>query len=317
MQNPILRRTTVCLLAAAALFFIVLTAVQEAEARAPRGGRSFSGSRTFYRPSAPLRTSPGTGSSTFNRQPFGGGSFMRGLGGGLLGGMIGGMLFGRPAYGGMGGFGGSGIGLIEIMLFGGLAWFLFKRFSQTSGTRRFQQGGGRRSGWDDYDYHPKAEIDDRGAMPDIAPAGVGGQGIAAVRRSDPSFDPDLFLEGAQDIFFKVQAAWMRQDLSLAEGLIGDRLSAEYRRQMDDLKTRGRINRLENIAVRSVKIVDAGVDQGHAWVMVDFTANLLDYTVNDQTGEVVEGDSANPVKFHERWTFAAPEGTSAWKLEGIE
>ena len=315
MQNLILRRTAVCLLAAVALLFIVSTAVPDAEARALRGGRSFSRSRTFSRPAAPLRTSPGTGSSAFNRQPFGGGSFMRGLGGGLLGGMIGGMIFGRPAYGGMGGYGGSGIGLIEILIFGGLAWFLFKRFNRRSGARPFQERFDRRSGWDDFD--PKVQIDDRGAMPDIAPAGVGGQGIETVRRSDPNFDPDLFLEGAQDIFFKVQAAWMRQDLSLAGGLIGDQLAAEYQPRMDDLKTRGLVNRLENIAVRSVKIVDAGVDQGHAWVMVDFTANLLDYTVNDKTGELVEGDPTNPVKFHERWTFAAPEGTSAWKLEGIE
>jgi predicted lipid-binding transport protein (Tim44 family) len=31
---------------------------------------------------------------------------------------------------------------------------------------------------------------------------------------------------------------------------------------------------------------------------------------------VEGDPATPVKFEENWTFAAPEGTSDWKLEGV-
>ena len=262
-----------------------------------------------------MRSAPGGGSAAFNRQPFGGSSFMRGLGGGLLGGMIGGMLFGGSAHGAMGGIGGSGIGLIEILLFGGLAWFLFKRFVRPSGSRasrsRFDQPGG----WNVQDL--PGRIGEAQAMPDIAPAGsAGAGGLEAVRRSDPNFDPDLFLEGVQDIFFKIQAAWMRRDLAPVEGLVGEDLAAEYRRQMADLKTHGRVNRLENIAVRSVQIVDAGLDQGHAWITVEFNANLLDYTVDENTGDIVEGDATQPVKFQERWTFAAPEGTSAWKLEGI-
>jgi predicted lipid-binding transport protein (Tim44 family) len=236
------------------------------------------------------------------------------MAGGLLGGMIGGMIFGRPAHGGMGGFGGSGIGLIEILLLGGLAWFLFKRFLRPANARPSAGAYSRQSPYQTFDA--SAQPYDEGPMPDIAPASGVGQGIEAVRRSDPHFDPDLFREGAQDIFFKIQAAWMRQDLSPADGLIGDDLAAEYRRQMEEMKARGVVNRLENIAVRSVEIIDAGLDRGQAWVTVKFTANLLDYTVNSQSGEIIEGDPATPVKFEESWTFAAPEGTSDWKLEGV-
>ena len=301
----------------AALLFVAVTAAQEAEARAPRGGRSFSGSRTFSRPapSQPSGSPTFNRPSTFARQPLGGGSFMRGLAGGMLGGMIGGMLFGRPAHGGMGGFGGSGIGLIEILLFGGLAWFLFRRFL------RPPRSPGRSSGPstdapDPYDA-PTAIYDQGGPMLDIPPAEGPAAGLTAVRRSDPRFDPDLFREGAQDVFFKVQAAWMRRDPALLAPLVGEDLLAAYRREMEDLRARGRVNRLENIAVRTVEIVDAGLDRGYAWVVVRFTANLLDYTVDEASGQVVEGDATAPVKFAERWTFAAPEGTSDWKLEGIE
>lgn len=316
VQNPVVRRAAAHALAAVALLFIALVAVDQAEARAPRGGRSFSGSRTFSRPSAPPRSAqqPPAGSQTFNRQPFGSGSFVRGMAGGLLGGMIGGMIFGRPAHGGMGGFGGSGIGLVEILLLGGLAWFLFKRFMRPANTGASAGAYSRGPGHPTFDA--TVQPYDDGPMPDIAPASGASRGTEAVRRSDPRFDPDLFREGAQDIFFKVQAAWMRQDLSLADGLLGDDLAGEYRRQMEEMKARGVVNRLENIAVRSVEIIDAGLDRGQAWVTMKFTANLLDYTVDAQTGEVVEGDSATPVKFEENWTFSAPEGSSDWKLEGV-
>jgi len=316
IQDSVLRRLVACALAAVAVLFITLVAVENAEARAPRGGRSFSGSRTFSRPSAPPRSAqqPPAGSATFNRQPFGSSSFMRGMAGGLLGGMIGGMIFGGPAHGGMGGFGGSGIGLIEILLLGGLIWFIFKRFIRPT---RQQASAGSHGGSGPYRaFDTTATPYDDGPMPDIAPVSTTASGIAVVRRSDPHFDPDLFREGAQDIFFRIQAAWMRQDLSLVDGLIGEDLASEYRRQLEEMKARGVINRLENIAVRSVEIIDAGCDRGFAWITVKFTANLLDYTVDAKTEKVVEGDPTTPVKFEENWTFAAPEGTSDWKLEGI-
>jgi predicted lipid-binding transport protein (Tim44 family) len=52
------------------------------------------------------------------------------------------------------------------------------------------------------------------------------------------------------------------------------------------------------------------------VTVFFTANLLDYTVDDKTGQVVAGDKLNPLKFQEFWTFCRDVGTSRWQLSAI-
>ena len=311
---------TLAISAVAVMAVLLILAPESADARARFGGRSFSRSRSFSRPATPRktfnynRTSPGS----FSRR--GSSSFMRGLGGGLLGGFLGSMFFGRPAYG-MGGFGGSGIGLFELLIFGGIAWFLFKRLARPAAPR----------GPDRFNFQSFGETDSRSASPvvDIPPAGPGARGlgpdtdsdaargIAEIRRSDPRFDPALFKEGAQDIFFKVQAAWMRRDLSSVQGIIGSQLAEEYRSQFDDMRANGTVNRLENIAVRSLDIVDAGIEAGYAFVVVDFTANLLDYTVEEATGRVLSGSDSEPVKFQERWTFGAPVNTSDWRLEGIE
>jgi hypothetical protein len=58
----------------------------------------------------------------------GGSSFLKGVGGGLVGGMIGNMLFSGPGYsGGSGGgdVGGNGIGFFELLILGGLVFFLY------------------------------------------------------------------------------------------------------------------------------------------------------------------------------------------------
>jgi predicted lipid-binding transport protein (Tim44 family) len=49
----------------------------------------------------------------------------------------------------------------------------------------------------------------------------------------------------------------------------------------------------------------------------FRENLLDYTVEEAAGKVIEGNSSEPVKFLERWAFSKSADSSQWKLEGVQ
>jgi predicted lipid-binding transport protein (Tim44 family) len=50
--------------------------------------------------------------------------------------------------------------------------------------------------------------------------------------------------------------------------------------------------------------------------VKFYANLLDYTIDETTGQVVSGSKTEPVKFEEYWTFTRPVGNNPWQLSAI-
>jgi predicted lipid-binding transport protein (Tim44 family) len=142
------------------------------------------------------------------------------------------------------------------------------------------------------------------------------EGLAQIRETDPGFDPAYFKEVASDVFFQVQAGWMRRDLDSYRHLLGDQLAGEYAGHFAEMESKGHINKLESIAVRSVEVVEAGSDGREDFVTVLFTASLLDYTVDDKTGAVVAGSDSVPVKFEEKWTWARPVRTQEWKLEGI-
>ena len=77
-----------------------------------------------------------------------------------------------------------------------------------------------------------------------------------------------------------------------------------------------INRLENIAVRKVEPAEVWQESGRDFITVLFTANLLDYTVDDKSGKLIDGDKLNPVKFQEFWTFSRDAGSRQWQLAGI-
>jgi len=298
-------------------FFLVLIALMFieagisadfADARSRSGGRSFSRSTPTSRPPATNQSSPG--SQTPNKSGFG-----SGLAGGLLGGALGGMLFGSM----FGAGGGSGMGIFPLLLLGGIGYFVYKRLIKPPISRPgqgyqspIQFPGSFFSGNQPAGLDATVSPPPPGALP-----GSLDEGLAMIRQTDPAFDANYFVEVASDVFFKVQAGWMRRDIASYRHLLGDGLAAEYERQFEEMGQLGHINKLESISIRKVEIVSAGKENGEDFVTVLFTANLLDYTVDERSGALVEGSMTDPVKFAEEWTWARPVGTEAWKLEGLK
>jgi predicted lipid-binding transport protein (Tim44 family) len=301
-------------------FFLVLFALtfleagitaDYADARSRSGGRSFS--RSAPAPKAPATNQSAPGSQTPGKSGFG-----SGLAGGLLGGALGSMLFGSMF--GMGS--GSGMGILPLLLLAGAGYFFYKRFikPRTSGD----VPGYRPSTQAPGSFFPGSQTGagmNGMSSPPPPPADVFSgsldQGLAQIRQTDPGFDEKYFVEVASDVFFKVQAGWMRRDIASYRHLLGETLAAQYERQFAEMRQLGHINKLESISIRKVEIMAAGKENGEDFVTVLFTANLLDYTVDEHSNALVEGSMADPVKFAEEWTWARPIGTEAWKLEGIK
>lgn len=315
------------------LFFGLFTlAESNAWARAGGGGSSGSrGSRSFSSPSTPAAPSPSRpfsspgsmpgaapqpSSGSFSRSPF-----LQGLAGGVAGGFLGNMLFGSSGVAApMGGHGGGGMGFFDIVILGLLAYFGWKFYRRW----RFQKEAASYYG-DATSPHIEAPY----ARTEATPYYGGGsqesyagtfndleRGLEQLRRVDPAFDEDAFKELAQDMFFRIQAGWMNRGLEGIESLMTGEMAKFFRDSFEEMKQKGRINRLENIAVRKVEFSEAWQETGKDYITIFFTANLLDYTVDDRTGQVLEGDKLNPVKFQEFWTFTRDIGGSRWQLSAI-
>jgi len=279
-----------------------------AEARSFSGGRLFRSPAPTYRAPA-QKVAPQSPPPRSTTAPAGG--FGRGLAGGLLGGALGALLFGS-----LFGMGGHGVGLLPILLLAGVAYFLFRSFKQSGPAPDYSTGATGTS------YRPTVDTDfeigsgTAGGPPPVPEHSLA-QGLAQIRRSDPDFDDKYFAEVASDVFFRIQAGWVSRDLGSYRHLLGDRLAAEYDVHFAEMRAKRQINKLDNIAVRGVEVVDAGSDGREDYVTILFTANVLDYTIDELSGAVVGGSNSRPVKFAERWSWARPVGTQDWRLEGIE
>jgi predicted lipid-binding transport protein (Tim44 family) len=96
----------------------------------------------------------------------------------------------------------------------------------------------------------------------------------------------------------------------------EELLATFGTQIEAARAKRQINKLENITVRSSDLTEAWQEQGKDYITVRLLANLLDYTVDETTGAVLEGSDSTPVKFEEYWTWVRPVGPNVWRLSAI-
>jgi predicted lipid-binding transport protein (Tim44 family) len=287
----------------------VLVAMPAADAWARAGSGGSRGSRSYSAPVAPSPVTPTSPSrslqpapapSPARPSPFGG--FMGGLGGFLVGGLLGGLLFG-----GLGrGFG--GIGVLDLLLIG-VAIFLLVRML---GRRRQVEEpayatayGGTQAG---------------AAAPEMeTPAGLSelDRGIGHIRQMDPSFDPDLVATLAREGFARVQAALTARDLSPVADRLTARMFSDLKAQVDRLRDARQTDRMEQIEVKRAEVTEAWQEGGQDFATVYLEGSLVDYTVDDASGAVVEGSRTIAQQFEEFWTFTRAVGPNGWKLSAIQ
>jgi predicted lipid-binding transport protein (Tim44 family) len=209
------------------------------------------------------------------------------------------------------GGGGGGIGFLEILLLGLGAYLLFRFI-------RGRKKNAPPAAYQDNYTPPPYPQQESYATPASAPVQGVEAGLSHIQSMDARFDPAAFKDWGQDLFFKIQAAWQNQDLGPVLPFLGSEIKEMFSRDLEEQRSRGQVNRLENIAVRSVDITEAWQEEGKDFITVFFYANLLDFVEDRKTGAVVSGSKAEPVKFREYWTFVRPVGGgNTWQLSAIQ
>jgi len=309
-----------------AVFFLSCVILETAADARAGGGRS-SGSRGFssgtrssgsgstYNRSTPSQGTNPAQQPTAPQQTSPGRSFLYGLGGGLAGSMLGSLLFGRSGYGGMGG-GGGGFGfgdIIILLIIAGILYWVYKRYKA---KKAMQMSSSSATGYSSYSSNEQPAYDYGNTGYGAQPAGDPvGEGLRHIASTDPSFNENAFCEIAEDLFFKIQGGWTRRDLTPISDLLTPQMRETLQADIDRYLADKKINRLENIAVRNVEIVDAVQDQGEEYLTVRYTASLLDFET-DESGKLISGSSTDPVKFLEYWTYTRKVGDRSWRLAGI-
>lgn len=295
---------------------LFLTATTDAWARAKSGGSR--GSRTYSAPTRPAPGSPDVPASPSRAQTpspspqrpglFGGlGGFGGILGGLLLGGLLGGLLFGAHGF---------GIGLLDILLVGGGLFLLVTMLKR----RQAREPAYAMAGQPTMAGQPSTETGWTRPVAVEAPAAEVSdltRGVSHLRTLDPAFDPATLVTLASRIFVRVQEGVMARDLTPLRDYLSPDMLAVLQAQCDQLKSSRHTNRIERIEVRGAELTEAWQEGGRDYATVGIQASLVDYTVDDATGRVIDGSQTQPQVAEEFWTFTRPVGPQPWRLAAIQ
>ncbi len=287
--------------------------------------RSF-GSRSRFGSFGSRRS--GFGRRGFTRRPAFGGfgrSMFAGMGGFFLGSMFGRMLFPGMGYGGAGGF-----GLLEmILIFGGI--FLLMRFIRNRSFARSSNYSHGHVGVQTDPYqvgtgygHDDRSDDDSGygsggrASEEDTDAGrVVDEGLRNISNADNSFSADSFSKQMRKNFMLFQEAYSSRDVSTIKDLVDGDILKSCEIDIEEMRREKTINKLENINIEKSEFVEVWQEKGFDFITVRYEVSLLDYVVNEDSGDHVSGSASAPIHFIEHWTWARKTGPNGWLLSAIE
>jgi predicted lipid-binding transport protein (Tim44 family) len=298
MFRNMLRKMSFWALALFTLAFIYLL-TDTAEARRMGGGRSFGSSPSYQRSApSPQRSTNQTAQSQPSKQgqaapaapasPFG--RFGGMLGGFLMGGLLGSLLFG-----GMNGFGGPG--LLDILIVGGLLFFLF-RFLRARRMATQAAGASAFSGAAFQDVQPQESwgTSGYGQAPQPIPSSFEPSAVPA------GFDQKEFLKGAKAVYTRLQQSWDKRDLNDIREFTSPEVFQEIRRQAEEDPNPGRTE----VVLVNATLMEVKNDGGQSVASV-----LYDVLMRESADETMSK------QVREIWHFRENAPGSLWTLEGIQ
>jgi hypothetical protein len=121
-------------------------------------------------------------------------------------------------------------------------------------------------------------------------------------RVDPSFTRESIEKRLQWIFGTMQRAWSSLEWKRARPCLTDRLWNAQTYWIEAYRQQGLRNITENARITNVELVRVSYDRWYQSVTVRVHATGLDYTIQQQNGEVVGGNRKKERAYTEYWTL---------------
>ena len=207
---------------------------------------------------------------------------------------------------------------VDILIFAAIALFLVFRLRSILGSRDgFEQPNQPRQNEKGAEQAQTDQDENVIEMPFAkkAPAmRANGSGLAALKRLDPSFDEDQFLQGAGSAFPMILNAYAEGDLAQLRRLLGYELLDQFGEAIRQRQADGDSLTLSLDELKDVQLLDAEVVDGIASVTVSF-ASVQTRTLMDKSGEILEDESISGEEMVDIWVFERDieDKNPNWKL----
>ncbi|MBO0710828.1 MAG: Tim44 domain-containing protein [Acetobacteraceae bacterium] len=193
---------------------------------------------------------------------------------------------------------------IDLVLFAMIAGFLVLRLRGILGRRTgferqarpYQSPGVEQAPTIDGRAEPVAQA--ARATPD--PASPVGQTIARMQRIDRTFDPERFLDGAEQAFRMIVEAFAAGNREPLRNLLSEEMYRAFSTVIDTREQAGQRQKTEIRTIQSATIEEAELRDNTGSLTVRFVSDQVSVT-NDRDGQIVAG-AESVTEITDIWTF---------------
>jgi predicted lipid-binding transport protein (Tim44 family) len=194
--------------------------------------------------------------------------------------------------------------LLITLIFAAIAVFVILKLRSVLGTRTgFEKKNDPFAPAENRDKViplPDRRQQEQPTMGEAKPAMDGG--VAAIRRVDPSFDPDRFLDGAKMAFEMILTAFAKGDEKTLEPLLAPNVFESFAADIRRRKEAGETRETTLSGIRSARLHEAKLEGRDARVTVLIVSEQINVT-RDRAGNLIDGDPKTPEVVSDLWTFS--------------
>lgn len=230
-----------------------------------------------------------------------------GMAKGLVGGLIAGGLIGALLGGGLGSLAGAGMlmALLQIVLIGGLAWFLFRMFRRKPALAS-ANGAPMASPFARFEPQPAPQqsFSQRFPAPAVTP------------RTEAIDIDDADRRDFERLLVEVQDAFSREDFGSLRALTTPEVMSYFAEELSQNATADRRNHVSDTVLIDAEVAEAWREEEADYATIAMRYQSVDVMLDRSSGAVLEGDPERPSLATELWTFK--RGFDGhWRLSAIQ
>lgn len=111
----------------------------------------------------------------------------------------------------------------------------------------------------------------------------------SVEQSVPQFDNKALTDHIEMLYRKLQDCWTKKDLTPLRPYFSDTYFAQAEHMVDEFRRNNQTNYVENIEQVKASVLSAFKDADKSHCLVEVSAIITDYVLDDETGELISGD----------------------------
>ncbi len=139
--------------------------------------------------------------------------------------------------------------------------------------------------------------------------------IDEYKKLDPNFDENEFMQRLSNIYIQMQNGWTKKNIEELRPYITDIFYNQADRQLDAYRKSNKTNYVEDIAVLGAQIRGYYQENNNDHMIVLIRTRIKDYTVDDNTGELVAGSKDKEKFMTYEWDMVRASGAQTSKETG--